>query len=36
MYVRGCDALDKSPLLDLKPYSARIDYVPEARLSWCQ
>ncbi|MGQ9826005.1 MAG: hypothetical protein ACUVSK_13675 [Desulfotomaculales bacterium] len=34
--MRGCDALDKSPLLDLKPYSAGIDSVSEARLSWCQ
>jgi len=34
LHVRGCDALDKSPLLDLKPYSAGIDSVPEARIGW--
>lgn len=34
LLVRGCDALDKSPLLDIKPYSAGIDSVPEARIGW--
>lgn len=29
--VRGVDALDGSPLLDLKMYSPRIDSIPEAR-----
>ena len=29
--VRGVDALEGSPLLDLKVYSAQIDSVPEAR-----
>lgn len=29
--VRGVDALDGSPLLDLKVYSAGIDSIPEAR-----
>jgi tRNA-Thr(GGU) m(6)t(6)A37 methyltransferase TsaA len=32
--VRGLDALDGSPLLDIKPYSGRIDAFPEARISW--
>ncbi|MBC7253784.1 MAG: tRNA (N6-threonylcarbamoyladenosine(37)-N6)-methyltransferase TrmO [Actinobacteria bacterium] len=32
--VRGLDALDGSPLLDIKPYSGRIDAVPEARIAW--
>ncbi|MEW6275220.1 MAG: TrmO family methyltransferase [Bacillota bacterium] len=36
LLVRGCDALDESPLLDIKPYSPGIDSFPEARLSWCQ
>ncbi|TYO95288.1 tRNA (N6-threonylcarbamoyladenosine(37)-N6)-methyltransferase TrmO [Desulfallas thermosapovorans] len=32
--VRGLDALDGSPLLDIKPYSPGIDALPEARLNW--
>jgi tRNA-Thr(GGU) m(6)t(6)A37 methyltransferase TsaA len=32
--VRGMDALDGSPLLDLKPYFAGIDSFPEARVGW--
>lgn len=34
LVVRGVDALDGSPLLDLKPYSAEIDSVPGARIGW--
>lgn len=34
LVVRGLDAVDGSPLLDIKPYSARIDAVPEARITW--
>jgi len=34
LHVRGCDALNKSPLLDLKPYSAGIDSFPGARIGW--
>ena len=32
--VRGMDALDGSVLLDIKPYSAEIDSIPEARIGW--
>jgi formylmethanofuran dehydrogenase subunit E len=32
--VRWLDALDGSPLIDIKPYSAGIDAVPEARVGW--
>lgn len=32
--VRGMDALDGSMLLDIKPYSAEIDSIPEARIAW--
>ncbi len=32
--VRWLDALDDSPLLDIKPYSAGVDAVPEARIGW--
>lgn len=32
--VRWLDALDGSPLLDIKPYSAGVDAVPEARIGW--
>jgi len=34
LVVRGLDALDGSPLLDIKPYSGAVDAVPEARISW--
>ncbi len=32
--VRWLDALDGSPLLDIKPYSAGVDAVPEAVVGW--
>ncbi|VVB71661.1 S-adenosyl-L-methionine-binding protein [uncultured archaeon] len=32
--VSGMDALDGSVLLDIKPYSAEIDCIPEARIAW--
>ena len=32
--VRGLDALDGSPLVDIKPYSPQIDSVPHARIGW--
>lgn len=32
--VRGMDALDGSLLLDIKPYSAGIDCIPQARIAW--
>lgn len=32
--VRGLDALDGTPLLDLKPYSSGIDSFPEASVGW--
>ena len=32
--VRWLDALDGSPLLDIKPYSAGVDAVPEADVGW--
>jgi formylmethanofuran dehydrogenase subunit E len=32
--VRGMDALDGSILLDIKPYSAEMDSLPEARIAW--
>jgi tRNA (adenine37-N6)-methyltransferase len=32
--VRGMDALDGSMLLDIKPYSAEIDSIPEAIIRW--
>ncbi len=34
LWVVGLDALDGTPLIDLKPYSADIDSVPEARIGW--
>lgn len=32
--VRGLDAIEGSPLLDLKPYFPELDSVPEARVDW--
>jgi tRNA-Thr(GGU) m(6)t(6)A37 methyltransferase TsaA len=32
--VRGLDALDGTPVLDIKPYSPEIDCVPEATGGW--
>jgi formylmethanofuran dehydrogenase subunit E len=32
--VRGLDALNGSPLIDIKPYSAAIDACPDARIGW--
>ncbi|AGL00459.1 tRNA (N6-threonylcarbamoyladenosine(37)-N6)-methyltransferase TrmO [Desulfoscipio gibsoniae] len=34
--VRGLDALDGSPLLDIKPYSPGIDALPEAKIKWLE
>lgn len=32
--VAGIDALDQSPLLDIKPYSRRFDCIPDASSGW--
>ncbi len=32
--VNGLDALDGSPMIDIKPYSAGIDSYPGARIGW--
>ncbi len=32
LLVRGVDALDGSPLIDIKPYSSDVDSVPGARI----
>jgi len=32
--VRGLDALDGTPVLDIKPYSPEIDCIPEATGGW--
>lgn len=34
LLVRGLDAVDKSPLIDIKPYSADLDSFPGARIGW--
>ena len=34
LVVRGLDCLDNTPLLDIKPYFAGTDSVPEARVGW--
>jgi len=32
--VKWLDALDGSPLLDIKPYSPNVDSVPDAEIGW--
>ena len=32
LHVRGLDALDETPVLDLKPYLSRGDVIPDARV----
>jgi tRNA-Thr(GGU) m(6)t(6)A37 methyltransferase TsaA len=34
LVVRGLDAVDGSVILDIKPYSSKIDSIPEARIGW--
>ena len=34
LFVVGLDCLDGTPLLDIKPYFASIDSVPDARVGW--
>lgn len=34
LYVKGMDALDSSPLIDIKPYSSEIDSIPNSQLGW--
>ncbi|HHW41662.1 MAG TPA: tRNA (N6-threonylcarbamoyladenosine(37)-N6)-methyltransferase TrmO [Syntrophomonadaceae bacterium] len=34
LLVRGIDAVDGSPLLDIKPYSSEVDGVAGARIGW--
>jgi tRNA-Thr(GGU) m(6)t(6)A37 methyltransferase TsaA len=32
--VRGLDALDGSPLIDIKPYFSEVDSIPNATVGW--
>ena len=34
--VRGCDLLDRTPVLDVKPYIPRADAFPESRTGWLE
>ena len=34
LVVKGSDALDGSTIVDIKPYSARTDCVPDAEIGW--
>lgn len=36
VHLRGVDVLDKTPLLDLKPYIESFDYVEKSRSGWMQ
>lgn len=32
--VLGLDAIDETPVVDLKPYSAELDAIPHAKIGW--
>ena len=32
--IKGVDALDKTPLIDIKPYSTKIDAIGDANIGW--
>ncbi len=32
--IRGIDALDKTPVVDLKPYSSQLDAIADAKIGW--
>ncbi|PLV58777.1 tRNA (N6-threonylcarbamoyladenosine(37)-N6)-methyltransferase TrmO [Thermotoga sp. KOL6] len=34
LLVKGLDAIDGTPILDIKPYSSKIDCVEEAKIGW--
>lgn len=34
--VRGCDLLDRTPVLDVKPYIPRADAFPDSRTGWLE
>ncbi len=34
LHVRGIDAFDGTPVLDIKPYVPRVDSIPEASIGW--
>ena len=34
LHVVGLDCLDSTPLLDIKPYFASTDAIPDARVGW--
>ena len=36
LQVRGLDCLDGTPLIDIKPYFASVDSVPDAVVGWRQ
>jgi tRNA (Thr-GGU) A37 N-methylase len=36
VHLKGVDVLDKTPLLDLKPYIESFDYVENSRSGWMQ
>jgi tRNA (Thr-GGU) A37 N-methylase len=36
LHVVGVDCLDGTPLLDIKPYFASTDAIPQARVGWLE
>ncbi|NLW07419.1 MAG: tRNA (N6-threonylcarbamoyladenosine(37)-N6)-methyltransferase TrmO [Clostridia bacterium] len=36
LLVSGMDALDKSPVLDIKPYNSKTDAIADAKIEWLE
>ena len=36
LHVENLDVLDKTPLLDIKPYIPEFDYLPEVKIGWLE
>lgn len=34
--VKGLDAIDGTPLIDIKPFSPKLDFIPDARIEWLE
>lgn len=32
--VKGLDAIDGTPLIDIKPFSPKLDFIPDAKIEW--
>ncbi|MHC1589445.1 MAG: TrmO family methyltransferase domain-containing protein [Candidatus Hecatellaceae archaeon] len=34
--VKGLDAIDGTPLIDIKPFSPKLDFIPDAKIEWLE